>query len=173
MPSDERIQQWIEIPEGMELPAQRSTVNRVGASVREVNTLEDLDGMIVNVELLEFPEGDESGVGRVIEILGYPDDFGVDVEIVIRKHHLPHEFPPEAIEQATRIPHDIAPEELAREFEPTAQSIRNWSPSLLTLELRSPQAAMPPEPPPLPTRRRPALPLPTGRGAQAENASYV
>lgn len=113
-PSDERIQQWIEIPEGMELPAQRSTVNRVGASVREVNTLEDLDGMIVNVELLEFPEGDESGVGRVIEILGYPDDFGVDVEIVIRKHHLPHEFPPEAIEQATRIPHDIAPEELAR-----------------------------------------------------------
>jgi ribonuclease R len=111
-PSDERIQQWIEIPEGMELPVQRSTVHRVGASVREVNSVEDLDGMIVKVELLEFPEGDESGVGRVIEILGYPDDFGVDVEIVIRKHHLPHEFPPDAIEQATRIPHEIAPEEL-------------------------------------------------------------
>ena len=33
-------------------------------------------------------------MGRVIEILGHPDDFGVDVEIVIRKHHLPHRFPP-------------------------------------------------------------------------------
>ena len=32
-------------------------------------------------------------MGRVIEVLGFPDDFGVDVEIVIRKHHLPHEFP--------------------------------------------------------------------------------
>ena len=32
-------------------------------------------------------------MGRVIEILGRPDDFGVDVEIVIRKHHLPHQFP--------------------------------------------------------------------------------
>ena len=32
-------------------------------------------------------------MGRVIEILGHPDDFGIDVEIVIRKHHLPHQFP--------------------------------------------------------------------------------
>ncbi len=27
--------------------------------------------------------------GRVIEVLGREGDFGVDVEIVIRKHHLP------------------------------------------------------------------------------------
>ena len=40
----------------------------------------------------------------MIEILGDPDDFGVDVEIVIRKHHLPHHFPPEVIEQAQDIP---------------------------------------------------------------------
>ena len=44
-------------------------------------------------------------MGRVIEILGHPDDFGVDVEIVIRKHHLPHQFPPEVVEQArSRFP---------------------------------------------------------------------
>jgi len=30
----------------------------------------------------------------VTEILGFPEDFGVDVEIVIRKHHLPTIFPP-------------------------------------------------------------------------------
>jgi len=60
----------------------------------------DLDGMIVNVEVLEFPEGRDKAVGRVIEVLGYPDDFGVDVEIVIRKHHLPHRFPSEVLEQA-------------------------------------------------------------------------
>src|SRR5207253_5587129 len=43
-------------------------------------------------------------VGRVVEILGRPDDFGVDVEIMIRKHHLPHQFPPEAVAQAENVP---------------------------------------------------------------------
>ena len=44
----------------------------------------------------------------MVEILGHPDDFGVDVEIVIRKHHLPHQFPPEVIEQAQSMPSAVA-----------------------------------------------------------------
>ncbi len=47
-------------------------------------------------------------------MLGFADDFGVDVEIIIRKHHLPHEFPPAVIEQAASIPHDIPEDEIAR-----------------------------------------------------------
>ncbi len=113
-PSDDRIQQWIEIPEGMEMPKRRAGVNRVGAQEREIASAEDLDGMIVNVEVLEFPEDGGHGVGRIIEVLGYPDDFGVDVEIIIRKHHLPHEFPEDAIEQAREIPHEIPAAELDR-----------------------------------------------------------
>ncbi len=114
IPSDDRIQQWIEIPEGMELPQVTSNPDRVGAALRHVTSVEDLNGMIVNAEVLEFPEGGDNGVGRVIEVLGYADDFGVDVEIIIRKHHLPHEFPPAVIEQARGIPHAIDPAELSR-----------------------------------------------------------
>jgi len=115
VPSDDRIQQWLQVPEGMELPERRATaVNRVGAAPREINEVEELDGMIVNAEVLEFPENGEAGVARVIEILGYPDDFGVDVEIIIRKHHLPHEFPSEVIEQARKIAHEIPVSELHR-----------------------------------------------------------
>ena len=110
VPADDRIQQWVSIPEGMELPGHRPSVDRVGVVPREFKSVEDLDGMIVNVELLEFPERGASAVGRVIEILGHPDDFGVDVEIVIRKHHLPHQFPPEVIEQAQAMPYAIDPE---------------------------------------------------------------
>ena len=100
VPHDDRIHQWIEIPEGMEFPPAAAPVDRIGAAPVEVQSVEDLDGMVVNVELLEYPEKGEAPVGRVIEILGRPDDFGVDVEIVIRKHHLPHRFPPEVVEQA-------------------------------------------------------------------------
>jgi len=114
VPSDDRIQQWIEIPEGMEMPAPHASADRVGPAPREIHSIEDLDGLIVNVEVLEFPEDGEQGIGRVIEILGAKDDFGVDVEIMIRKHHLPHEFPPEVIEQARAIPHQIAASELAK-----------------------------------------------------------
>lgn len=113
-PSDDRIQQWIEIPEGMEIPARQHSVDRVGVVAREFKTAEDLDGAVVNVEVLEFPQDGEGAIGRVIEVLGYADDFGVDVEIVIRKHHLPHEFSPEVIEQARSFSRDIPEGELAR-----------------------------------------------------------
>ena len=114
IPSDERVQQWIQIPEGMEIPPPQTAVDRVGPAPREVNSVEELDGMIVNVDILEFPADGDQGVGRVVEILGFPDDFGVDVEVMIRKHHLPHHFPPETIAEARAISHEIPAGEYAR-----------------------------------------------------------
>ncbi|MDQ2775117.1 MAG: VacB/RNase II family 3'-5' exoribonuclease [Acidobacteriota bacterium] len=114
VPADDRIQQWIEIPEGMEIPPIRASIDRVGAEPKQIGSVEDLNGMIVNVEILEFPEDGDAAVGRVVEVLGFPDDFGVDVEIIIRKHHLPHEFPPEVIEEARSISSQIEETEMAR-----------------------------------------------------------
>ena len=112
IPHDERINQWIDIAEGMELPPAEQSRDRVGVKPVEVASAEDLDGMIVNVEILEFPEDGEHAVGRVIEILGRPDDFGVDVEIVIRKHHIPHQFPPEVLQQAQNFTNIIRQDEI-------------------------------------------------------------
>ena len=115
IPSDERVQQWIEIPEGMEIPPPEAVaVDRVGAAPRAFKSVEDLEGMIVNVDILEFPADGEQGVGRVVEILGHPDDFGVDVEVMIRKHHLPHHFPQEAVDEARAISHEIPAGEYAQ-----------------------------------------------------------
>jgi ribonuclease R len=113
VPHDERIQQYIDIPDGLELPAAGPAADRIGVSAPQVSSPAELDGMVVNVELLEYPQRGANPVGRVIEILGHPDDFGVDVEIVIRKHHLPHQFPPPVVEQAQSIPGVIAARELA------------------------------------------------------------
>jgi len=111
-PHDEKIRQWIQIPEGMEVPPVSLNRDRVGVAPLEVHSPEDLDGMVVNAEILEFPEGDDYAVGRIIEILGRPDDFGVDVEIMIRKHHIPHHFPPEVLEQAQSFANTIRIDEL-------------------------------------------------------------
>src|SRR5690348_9093349 len=108
VPQDERVRQWIEIPEGLEIPRGGAMVDRIGVKAVEVASAAELAGMIVNVELLEYPERGAGPVGRVIEILGRPDDFGVDVEIIIRKHHLPNRFPPEVVEQAEAVPNIIS-----------------------------------------------------------------
>jgi ribonuclease R len=113
IPHDDRIRQWIDIPEGMEIPPKGASRDRVGVAPIPVADAEDLDGMIVNVEVLEFPEDGEHAVGRVIEVLGHPDDFGVDVEIIIRKHHIPHQFPPDVLTQAQNVSSIIRAEELS------------------------------------------------------------
>ena len=53
--------------------------------------------------MLRLPTGPrprQNPRGRVVEIVGYEDDFGADVEIMIRKHHLPHRFPPAVLAEA-------------------------------------------------------------------------
>jgi ribonuclease R len=108
VPHDERLTEWIEIPEDLAIPdaaaAGNVQVDRIGPQPIEIADINQLDGMIVNAELLEY--GDRKGppVGRVIEVLGSPDDFGIDVEIIIRKHHLPNRFPAEVIDQAQSMP---------------------------------------------------------------------
>jgi ribonuclease R len=41
----------------------------------------------------------------VIEVLGDPDDFGVDVEMMIRKHQLPRVFPDNVLAEARSVAH--------------------------------------------------------------------
>ena len=101
------------IPEGAELPATpKETPHRVlGEEAqhqqRKWSVAEDgpshtpLEGLAVDVEITDFPAPGRTARGRVIEVLGPPDAFGVDVEIVIRKHHLPNIFPANVLAEAT------------------------------------------------------------------------
>src|SRR5438094_6116021 len=52
--------------------------------------------------------------GEIIEVLGPASAPGVDVLSVIRKYHLPTEFPSEVLEQAERIPESVDAQQIAR-----------------------------------------------------------
>src|SRR5262249_52941121 len=75
--------------------------------------LAELDGAVVNAEILRYPRGGAGATGRVIEIVGRPGEIGVDTEIVIRKHHLPHVFPGEVAEEAKQRAHPVSAEDRA------------------------------------------------------------
>jgi ribonuclease R len=108
LPYDVRIQHEIEIPRGKELtPGLWKKLGFSGADetsirLRRIPRLDELEGAVVNVELLRYPQGGASATGRVIEILGRPGDLGVDTEIIIRKHHLPHSFSADVLDEAER-----------------------------------------------------------------------
>ena len=61
-------------------------------------------GQVVMVELTEQPSSHAHPMGKVVQILGNYADSGMEIEIALRKHKLPHEFSPAAINQAERIP---------------------------------------------------------------------
>jgi ribonuclease R len=111
-PFDQRLRDWIEIPPGMEIPEAAPQIDRIGAKAIEVADASELDGLIVNAEVLDYGEDGGRPTGRVVEVLGNPDDFGIDVEIIIRKHHLPNRFPQEVVEDAERVPESIAEDEI-------------------------------------------------------------
>lgn len=134
-PIDQKISQEIVIPSGMERPESGSadlgssvfgkrkagkksagkTPDRVlGEEAARRLDPDDLEGVIVDVEITDWPTATQSSRGRVVEILGRPDDFGVDVEIIIRKFHLPHRFPAEVLEAAQAVEPIISGSELKR-----------------------------------------------------------
>src|SRR4051812_10074125 len=117
VPFDERMNQPIIIPEGQEVPAavKTATPHRVlGAeAAAQQQSWDDLEGLIVDVEITSWPTPTKPPFGRVIEVLGDPDDFGVDVEMMIRKHQLPRAFPENVLEEARRVAH-LDREEVAR-----------------------------------------------------------
>jgi ribonuclease R len=65
----------------------------------------DLEGLVVDVEITSWPTPTRPAIGRVIEVLGDPDEFGVDVEMMIRKHQLPRVFPEKVLAEARSVAH--------------------------------------------------------------------
>ena len=123
IPIDEKVTKEIIIPRGMERPAgldpntgaKRDQLSRDRVLGKEAPRRQwnDLDGLVVDVEITSWPSPAENPRGRVVEVLGCEGDFGVDVEIIIRKHHLPHQFPVEVLQDAERFERTLPAKELA------------------------------------------------------------
>ncbi|MGC2161149.1 MAG: VacB/RNase II family 3'-5' exoribonuclease [Silvibacterium sp.] len=117
-PFDERMTQPVVIPEGAEIPETASKPHRVlgeeaAAAIRNYDS-DNLEGLVVDVEITDWPTLSRPARGRVTEVLGHEDNFGIDVEMVIRKHHLPRIFPDDVLKEARAVAHLDAKEVAAR-----------------------------------------------------------
>ncbi|QEA39058.1 ribonuclease R [Pistricoccus aurantiacus] len=69
------------------------------------------DGQVASVRIVKQPEVRVQPVGEVIEVLGERMDPGMEIEIAIRSHDIPAEFPPEVEEQTKHIAPEVADDE--------------------------------------------------------------
>lgn len=71
------------------------------------------DGQIVVAEITLPPGRNQTSQGRITQILGYPEDPGIEYRIVEHKFGLPVEFSAEALREAGEIPDHLLPTDYA------------------------------------------------------------
>jgi ribonuclease R len=70
-------------------------------------------GEMVVVELTRWPTPSRGPAGRVVEVLGAPDDPGVDLRLIVHKHALADEHPEPALREAKRLGGSVRERDLA------------------------------------------------------------
>jgi ribonuclease R len=80
-------------------------------------------GQVVVAEIIEQPDRHVKPVGRIVEVLGNYADPGMEVEIALRKHELPHAFPPAAEALASSLPTSVRKEDWKGRVDLTSQPL--------------------------------------------------
>ncbi len=70
-------------------------------------------GQVVILEIMKHPDKHAQPIGRIVEVLGNYADPGMEIEIALRKHDLPYEFPEDAEKQAKRFAPKVKPDDWA------------------------------------------------------------
>ncbi|MEL0105151.1 MAG: ribonuclease R [Methylophilaceae bacterium] len=64
-------------------------------------------GQVVEVEMTTQPDFRTKPMGQITKIIGNYSDSGIEIEIALRKHHLPYEFSKDAIKESESFKDEI------------------------------------------------------------------
>lgn len=95
---------------GFLIPDDKKIFNDI--FIPKSSTLNAKNGQKVVVEITRWPEARRNPEGKIIEILGYPNEKGTDILSVIRQFDLPEEFPQRIIELAEELEDSINEKDL-------------------------------------------------------------
>ncbi len=87
IPSDERILDKIIIP-----PSEMKGVP---------------EGVIVTAEITKWPAKNISPAGKIIEVIGNPEDPEVEASVILKKFGLPNRFPADVVREAKEVPLEV------------------------------------------------------------------
>ena len=94
------------IPRGNEL--------RTDVYIQEKHFNGAMEDDVVVVEITQWAKEDKKPEGKIVEVLGYKGNRGIEIESIIREHGLPLEFPQKVLDNANHVAVPIPEEEYER-----------------------------------------------------------
>ena len=94
------------IPRGNEL--------RTDVYIQEKHFNGAMEDDVVVVEITQWAKEDKKPEGKIVEVLGYKGDRGIEIESIIREHDLPLEFTQKVLDNANHVAVPIPEEEYER-----------------------------------------------------------
>ena len=94
-------------PDDLKIP----DINIERDSLPENKQDEPKSGQIVAIELTRWDNPNSKPLGRVTEVLGWPDTPGIDMLAIVHKHGLRDEFPSDVLEQAHAFGDHVTPQD--------------------------------------------------------------
>ncbi len=85
--------------------------------IAQENSAGAMDGQKVVVSLADWQDVELGPEGKIVEVLGYPDDPGMDILALIKDFGLPLSFPDEVEEELTRLPSRVQRVELQKRLD--------------------------------------------------------
>ncbi|MEK7847231.1 MAG: RNB domain-containing ribonuclease, partial [Nitrospinota bacterium] len=95
---------------GFAIPSERKIIHDIYIPLKYSNKAKR--GQAVVAEITAYPTKDRNPEGRIIEVLGYPDNPDIEIEMVIRKYEIPSQFPAVVLSEAEDISQEIAGDEI-------------------------------------------------------------
>ena len=80
--------------------------------ISKKNDLKAKNNQKVVVQITKLPQKDKSAEGKIIEIIGYIDQAGVDMMSLIKEYDLPYEFPEQVSKEAKKISQEVDKEDI-------------------------------------------------------------
>lgn len=95
---------------GVVIPSDERILDQVIVPPKDAKGVQE--GQIVSVEITRWPARRVSAAGKVLEVLGEPDDPDVEAEVILRKYGLSNSFPADVEREVRSVPSEVPERDL-------------------------------------------------------------
>jgi len=91
---------------GLVIPSDERVLDQIIIPPKDAKGVQE--GQIVSAEITRWPDRTMSAAGKILEVLGDPDDPDVESEVILRKYGLTNAFPHAVMAEVKSVPSEVA-----------------------------------------------------------------
>ena len=75
------------------------------------------DGQFVVAEIIEYPARRRKAIARIVEVLGDVSTPGLEIDIAVRSHDIPHQWPAQVTKETSHLPAEVSQQDHEGRFD--------------------------------------------------------